>query len=207
MSMRERKGALIQDHPSLRRGARSWARTSITPLPAAIRKDGFELKLVRRIGRAAVYRQHFLRGIPDHDAYEVILPQVRNTNHEGETIEAYEGFPSAESWGTKGWTFTNLDKAVQKLLQLGKRASQNAPCSGTVSRRNRFDGQRRIRRGLLAKHARPAPVSEPFAPSFHRTSRTPMQRTQCLPSGSHSVPERQLDASDAGARRFGRPSS
>jgi hypothetical protein len=108
----------------------------MTPLPSVIRKAGFELTMIRRVGRVAIYRQHLPGGNPDHDAYEVILPQVRNTNHEGQPVEPYEGYPSAESWGKKGWTFTDLPKAVQKLEKLAGKAS----CSGTVSRTNRFRG-------------------------------------------------------------------
>src|SRR5215470_14792464 len=113
----------------------------MTPLPRIVRKGGFELSLVLRTGRVAVYRQHLPDGNLDHDAYEVILPQVRTTNHKGEPVKPYEAFPSAESWGTKGWTFTNLDKAFQKLLHLTKRAPKKASCAGTVSRRNRFGGR------------------------------------------------------------------
>ena len=115
----------------------------MTGLPAVIRKAGFELTLVRRVGRVAIYRQHLPSGIPDQDAYEVILPQVRNTNHKGEPVEPYEGYPSAESWGKKGWTFTRLAKAVQKLKQLARKAS----CAGTVSRKNCFDRPRRAGEG------------------------------------------------------------
>jgi hypothetical protein len=117
----------------------------MTPLPSLIRKGGFELMLVLRTGRVAIYRQHQPGGDPDHDTYEVILQQVRNTNHEGEPVKPYETFPSAEAWGKKGWTFTNVDKAFQKLLQLRGRATQKASCRGTVSRRNRRDGRRGLR--------------------------------------------------------------
>ena len=109
----------------------------MTPLPAVIRKAGFELRLALRNGRVAIYRQHQPGSDPNHDAYEVILPQVRSTNHKGERVGPYEAFPSPESWGIKGWTFTNLDKAFQKLLQLRMRALQKASRAGTVSRRNR----------------------------------------------------------------------
>ncbi len=113
----------------------------MTPLPAVIRKGGFELTMITRVGRAAIYRQHLPGGNPDRDAYEVILPQVRNTDHKGEPVEPYEGYPAAESWGKKGWTFTSLAKAVQKLKELAQKAS----CAGTVSRKNRFHGRRSSR--------------------------------------------------------------
>jgi hypothetical protein len=114
----------------------------MTGLRTIVLKGGFELLLVLRTGRVAIYRQQPPGGNPDHDGYEVILPQVRNTNHKGEPVEPYEAFPSAESWGKKGWTFPNLDKAVQKLLQLTRKAS----AAGTVSRKNRLQA-RRSRRG------------------------------------------------------------
>ena len=40
--------------------------------------------------------------------------------------------------GKKGWTFTTLDKAVRKLLQLTRKAS----CARTGGRRNRFEGKK-----------------------------------------------------------------
>jgi hypothetical protein len=146
MSRHKGKGALLQSS-SLRRGAYSWEETEITPLPAVIHKGGFELSRVLRNRRVAIYRQHQPGSDPDH-AYEVILPQVRNTNHKGELAKPYEAFPSAESWGKKGWTFRTLDKAFQKLLQLRRRAINKASCRGTVSRKNR--------RGLAASHRPPS---------------------------------------------------
>jgi len=107
----------------------------MTPLPLVIRKAGFKRTLIQRLGRVAIYRQHFPGGNQDHDACEVILPEVRNTNHKGQPVEPYEGYPAAESWGKKGWIFTNLAKVIQKLKELGK-----ASCAGTASRKNRFDG-------------------------------------------------------------------
>lgn len=116
----------------------------MTSLQAVVRKAGFKLTLIRRLGRVAIYRQHLPDGNPDHDAYEVILPQVRHTNHNGEPVAPYESYPPAESWGKKAWTFTTVTKAVQKLKQLSQRASR----TGTVSRRNRLDGQARLRSRL-----------------------------------------------------------
>jgi hypothetical protein len=117
--------------------------------------------MVKRAGRAAVYRQHLPGGNPGHDAYEVILPQVRNSDHKGQPVEPYEGCPAAESWGKKGWTFTSLAKAFQKAQQLAQKAS----CRGTVSRRNRLDGRQAIfyRLSRRANAARPMLLSKNFA--------------------------------------------
>jgi hypothetical protein len=112
-----------------------------------MQKGGFELTMIRRKGRAVIYRQHFPGSNPDHDAYEVIRAQLRNTDRRGEPVEPYEGYPAAESWGQKGWTFTSLQKAIEKLNDFTRKASR----AGTVSRRNRFEGQASIRRRPIAK--------------------------------------------------------
>ena len=59
----------------------------MTPLRVIMGKGGFELRMVRRQGRAGIYRQHLPGGNPDHDAYEVIMFQFRNTNYKGEPVE------------------------------------------------------------------------------------------------------------------------
>src|SRR5262249_10563317 len=121
----------------------------MTPLPTVIHKAGFELTMIRRIDRMAIYRQHLLGGNPNQDAYEVILPQVRATNHKGEAVEPYEGYPAAESWGKKGWTFTSLGKAIQKLNEFVRASS-----AGTVSRRNRLVEQESIQAQRLVRRYR-----------------------------------------------------
>jgi hypothetical protein len=114
----------------------------MAPLPKVIRKAGSELTLIGRIRRIAIYREHLLGGNPDHDAYEVILVQLGNTNHKGQLVDPYEGYPAAGSSGKKGWTFTTHTEALQKLEQLVQKAS----CAGTVGRKNRSDGQGGTRR-------------------------------------------------------------
>jgi hypothetical protein len=158
----------------------------MTPLGAVIHKAGFEFTLIRRLGRAAIYRQHLPGRSPEHDAYEVILPQVRNTNHKGQSVEPYEGYPSAESWGKKGWTFTSLTKALQKLKQLAQKASR----AGTVSRRNRFKGQPSIRSRRMGN-------ASLFVPATRRCGlivgqrETLLQRKVRLSSGRLPVPTPQ----------------
>jgi hypothetical protein len=144
----------------------------MTPLPAVIRKAGFKLTLIRRVGRVAIYRQHLPGGNPDHDAYEVILPQVRDTNHKGQPVEPYEGYPSAESWGKKGWTFTGLAKAIEKLTGLAQKAS----CAGTVSRRNRFDGRGSLGGSRVAKASRFVLPSDNFMQPVRQRFQTPAER-------------------------------
>ena len=141
----------------------------MTPLPTVIRRTGFELTMIRRVGRVAIYRQHLPGGNPDHDAYEVILPQVRHPNHKGESVETYEGYPAAESWGNKGWTFTGVAKDVQKLNELEK-----ASRAGTAGRRNRWD--RKGRSGSRLKATSLWFTANNAARLVGRTNRTLPQR-------------------------------
>jgi hypothetical protein len=141
----------------------------MTALPAVTRKAGFELTMVRRQGRVAIYRQHMPSGNTDNDAYEVILPQVRDTNRKGQPVESYEGYPSAESWGKKGWTFTSLTNAVQKLKKLAQKASR----AGTVRRKNRFKGQPSIRSRRIGN-------ASLFVPATRRCALTVGQRETLL---------------------------
>lgn len=132
------------------------------PLSPVIRKAGFELTMIKRVGQVAIYRQHLPGGNPDHDAYEVIVAQVRNTDHKGEAVDPYEGYPAAELWGKKGWTFTSLAKAVQKLQQLAQKASR----VGTASRRNRLNVNRRVGvRSPLNSASRLVLLSKDFGPA------------------------------------------
>ena len=117
------------------------------PLPEIIRRGGFELTLVGRKGKAAIYRQHSPSGNPDNAAYEVILPRVLNTNFLREAVPPYEAYPKAEEWGIRGWTLTTLDGAKSKLEEV----SQKAPRSLHVSRRNRFVAVPGSREGVTTK--------------------------------------------------------
>jgi hypothetical protein len=119
----------------------------MTPLPEVIRKGGFDLTLVSRKGKAAIYWQHWPSGNPDNDAYEIILPRVLNTNFLGEAVPPYEAYPKAEECGIKGWTLTTLDGAKRKLEE----ASQKAPRSLHVSRRNRSVAVPGSREGVTTK--------------------------------------------------------
>jgi len=72
MNRKKRKGAPLRKPDSflaLHRFVDAGA--AMTPLPRVIRQAGFELTLIQRVGRVAIYRQHLPGANPDHDAYEV----------------------------------------------------------------------------------------------------------------------------------------
>jgi len=136
----------------------------------------------------ALYRQHQPGGDPDHDAYEVILPQSRNTDYSGKPIEPYEGYPAAESWGKKGWTFTKFSEAVQKLNRLAEASGR-----GTVSRKNRFERQTRSGAGSWLMGSRFVPATQRFAPPVGQRSQTLWQRKARLSMDRYFVPAPQLN--------------
>lgn len=83
------------------------------PLKENFTKKGFEYKLIKRVGDKAIFEQTKGKKIK---LYEVI--KIRR--HDGYTIagvtmEPAETYPSDSEWGTFGWTFTNLEKAQEKL--------------------------------------------------------------------------------------------
>ena len=109
----------------------------MTPLPTTLSKGGFELTLVSRKGKTSIYRQHWRSGNPDNDAYEVVLPRVFNTDFRGQPVEPYESYPVSEEWGKRGWTFTTLAGAQNKLEETFRKA----PGSVRITHRNRFDAR------------------------------------------------------------------
>jgi hypothetical protein len=119
------------------------------PIASKVQKGGFQLTLVRREGRVAMYRQHRPGSDAVHDGYEVILPRVLKTNHKGEPVEPYEAYPWPESWGKQGWTFTDLARASQKCDEFAGKVSR----ARHVSRRNRRTGRAGIRSRLSANPA------------------------------------------------------
>jgi len=116
------------------------------PLATTLRKGGLALTLVRRNGKAAIYRQHAPSGNPDNDAYEVILPRVLNTDFNGQPVEPHESYPESEAWGNRGWTFKTLSEAQRKV----EKVSQKAARSQKGLRRNRFDAVLGSREGVIA---------------------------------------------------------
>jgi hypothetical protein len=101
-------------------------------LPNKFIKGGFTFTLECRNEHAAIYRQQWNGKEDASIAYEVVRPQIgRNRFIDGQWQASgpYEIYPSSETWGDAGWTFTNLDDALDKMASL----------SLPQTRRNRFD--------------------------------------------------------------------
>ena len=98
-------------------------------LPDKFTKRGFTFTLIRRSEHAAIYSQQWNGNKNASIAYEVIRPRIQDTrliDGKWQASEPYETYPSSETWGQNGWTFTNEDDAISKFASLCKpRTRQN----------------------------------------------------------------------------------
>ena len=86
-------------------------------LPATFTKQGFDHALIQREGNVAIYQRNRTGSARTH--FEV----VRIGHHNGFTLAGVvippaETYPSAEQWGTKGWTCDTLGRANSKMIEL-----------------------------------------------------------------------------------------
>jgi hypothetical protein len=85
-------------------------------------RDRFEHRLVERVGDVCLVERvnQVTRGVH----WEVIVVQHRRarTLPNGRTVSAGEAYPSAERWGTAGWTYTTLPGARERFAEQVGRA-------------------------------------------------------------------------------------
>jgi hypothetical protein len=83
----------------------------MTTLPPIFRANGFDFTLIKRNGDVALLS----KCKPGHRLthYEVVIVQHRKavTFPNGKTTPAHEAMPSAEDWGTLGWSPYDLKAA------------------------------------------------------------------------------------------------
>lgn len=80
------------------------------------KQDGFSHEVCDRVNDVALvakYKGNVPRG------YEVIkIQQHEGFTIAGKVIPAAEHPPRSEDWGTKGWTFTDKESAIEKFKEL-----------------------------------------------------------------------------------------
>lgn len=89
--------------------------------PLAIRRksDGFNIEIYRRHKMLALLRKT-IPYVSDFVSWEVVVIRV-NPVHPMDNTAQLEGWthveslPSSETWGTYGWTFTNLQEAEKRF--------------------------------------------------------------------------------------------
>lgn len=84
---------------------------TIKPLKTKFNMKGFNFCLVKREGDKAIYKKFRTENSP---SFEVIkIGKHNGYSLGGAFIEPSETYPGDSLWGTKGFTFSSLDKAEQ----------------------------------------------------------------------------------------------
>jgi hypothetical protein len=91
------------------------------PLPKEFRRDGFTYRQIAREGDAAIYEQTWSGFADPGVCFEVIRIRRREGFQiDGRFVEPAEVYPTSESWGVDGFTFTDKDAAFAKLREISK---------------------------------------------------------------------------------------
>jgi len=91
--------------------------TPVTPLASVVRGN----RLVERKGNVAIYQG------PYQDFEVIVIRVAEESVFAGKVVPRREVYPSAESWGTYGWTYSPnshadpLEAARKKMKQLARR--------------------------------------------------------------------------------------
>lgn len=90
--------------------------TSDGTLPGQLRHDGFDLRLVKRVGRVALYEK--TKG--EYTCWEIILVRKRSGRllPTGKFLPARECYPASSDWGIRGWTAMTLTRAKKRFNEL-----------------------------------------------------------------------------------------
>jgi hypothetical protein len=83
----------------------------------AYTKHGRMFVLRSRIGDVAVFEGRAAKS--SHVTYETIVIQSHDGREiHGKKFDAAEYPPSNEQWGVKGWTYTRIEQAIEKMNDL-----------------------------------------------------------------------------------------
>ena len=86
-------------------------------LPTTFRKNGFDYNQVERVGNVAIYRQ--TKAGQSWERFEVGRIRANAERKQfGTVFEASETWPTAEEWGVKAWTCTDLAGAKTRMATL-----------------------------------------------------------------------------------------
>jgi hypothetical protein len=92
-------------------------------LPDKFRKNGYDFELVERVCDIAIYAVQTGTTTKTFEVFEVQKLAARVVGNK--IIEAREASPSNEAWGTKGFTYGNLDDAKKRAKQYVRRQSKS----------------------------------------------------------------------------------
>jgi hypothetical protein len=89
------------------------------PLPTRFQRDGFDYRQIAREGDVAIYEQAWSGCSNPSVCYEVVRIRRREGFQiDGRFVEPAEVYPTSESWGVDGFTFTDKAAAFAKLREI-----------------------------------------------------------------------------------------
>jgi hypothetical protein len=92
---------------------------SYRPLPKEFWRDGFTYRQIAREGDVAIYEQAWSGCSNPSVCYEVVRIRRREGFQiDGRFVEPAEVYPTSESWGVDGFTFTDKEAAFAKLREI-----------------------------------------------------------------------------------------
>lgn len=87
------------------------------PIDDEFTKNGWHHRLLERGGQACIFRRWKDDRFPHFEV--VLLTEQKQVEFPPGVVRvAHEAYPSAEQWGSKGWTFTDLGNARDKFASL-----------------------------------------------------------------------------------------
>mgnify|MGYP001199338636 CR=1 FL=1 len=92
-------------------------------LSPQLRRDGFNLHQLERVGGVALYQK--TKG--NYTGWEIILIRNRPGRHlpNGKYISACECYPASAEWGIRGWTAMSFTTAKRRFNNLVKRYAES----------------------------------------------------------------------------------
>lgn len=90
--------------------------TPVRPAPTTIVIKGIKLAQVKRVDNLAIYSITHPSG--SLLGYEVVRLRVGKPHPKDKDQSPKEHYPSAEQWGSYGWTCLTLNRAEEKLREL-----------------------------------------------------------------------------------------
>ncbi len=100
-------------------------------LATEFKSGGFEFKQMRRHGKVALFLKA-KRG-HSHTTYETVIIQTHPAERVfGRDLPDREVMPSSETWGTQGWSDSDLERALARYNRLAAICSKpNFPLAGS----------------------------------------------------------------------------
>lgn len=101
----------------------------LRPLPPTVRSNQTNRTQILRQGRWAIYRC-IPDSTPNIPHFEVIRIHTQKPHHLDANPEGFnlvEVYPSAEQWGSNGWTCQTLQQAQTRLEKESLKKTQTAP--------------------------------------------------------------------------------